>query len=152
MAVDKEAVKQEIYNQLAVDEWAKEQMLLESKQCGEEMPEEVPVRSNRGLLWDIFAGEVFSHVEEYAVAQYKDFPDDPYTTYTENQLKDILKKYVARMDTSTRGELDKARDLMKIAHLASCIWVKRLGFEDVLLEVRKEAEAVTSEEKETTNE
>ena len=56
-----------------------------------------------------------------------------------------------RMDSNSRGELEATRDLLKIAHYASLVWCKRLGFEEALAEVRKEQEVQPEVQEEVQN-
>lgn len=140
MSVNKEAVLEEIRSQLSVEDWVKE-MAKENPEAGEYTP-----RSNRLLLWDCFSDEVGRHIEEYTVPQYGDFPGDNVSSWTEEDCMKEIKKYANRMDTNARGELESTRDLMKMAHYASLVWCKRLGFEEALLEVQAEKEKPTTEE------
>lgn len=96
--------------------------------------------SNRGRMWDIFAEEVWSHIENYTIKQYGDFPTDQVAKWDEAQLKTQIEKYLNRLNSSSRGEQDSNMDLIKIAHYAQLIWSKRLGFEDTFNEVLKEKE------------
>ena len=146
MSVNKEAVLEEVRAQLAVENWVKD-VAKENEASDEYSP-----RSNRLLLWDCFADEVGRHVEEYTVPQYGDFPDDQATKFTEEDLKTSIKRYVNRIDSNARGEIEATRDLLKIAHYASMLWCKRLGFEEALLEVMAEDKVEPATEAEATNE
>ena len=145
MSVNKEAVLEEVRAQLAVENWVKD-VAKENEASDEYSP-----RSNRLLLWDCFADEVGRHVEEYTVPQYGDFPDDNVASWSADDCIKQIQKYVNRMDSNSRGELEATRDLLKIAHYASLVWCKRLGFEEALAEVRKEQEAQPEVKEEVQN-
>lgn len=135
MSVNKEAVLEEVRAQLAVENWVKE-MAKEN----EADHDEYKARSNRLLLWDCFADEVGRHVEEYTIPQYGDFPTDNVASWSADDCAKQIQKYANRMESNSRGELEATRDLLKIAHYASLVWCKRLGFEEALAEVRNEPE------------
>lgn len=145
MSVNKEAVLEEVRSQLAADAWVKE-MAKANEADGEYV-----ARSNRLLLWDCFSEEVARHVEEYTVPQYGDFPDDNVASWSADDCVKQIQKYVNRIDSNSRGELEATRDLLKIAHYASLVWCKRLGFEEALAEVRKEQEAQPEVKEEVQN-
>lgn len=149
MAVDKNQVELAIRQAFELDKWA-HAFAIENN--GEEA---FSVRSNRGKMWDIFSDEVVNHIEHYTVAQYKDFPEDQVTEWTEEDLVKQIQKYINRISSNERGDMERNRDLMKIAHYAQMIWSKRLGFEDAFKEVieeMKNEEEVDSNTEETKEE
>lgn len=84
-----------------------------------------PPHTNRGYEWRFFADMVLSHVENYTVPQYGDYPDDPICDFTDEEIIAQLKRYVNRAGTNVRGEAESQRDLFKIAHYACLLWSKR---------------------------
>ena len=80
--------------------------------------------SNRYKMWEDFAKVVGDHVEVYTVPQYGDFPEDQLTTWTLDDLATTLKRYSNRMGKNARGIEEDKRDMLKIAHYASCAWHK----------------------------
>lgn len=88
--------------------------------------------SKREMLWDLFANHVADHVANYTVPQYGDFPDDNVNKMSVETLQEQIKKYTARFGTNARGKEDQLLDLIKIAHYASIIWCREVGFEEQL--------------------
>lgn len=142
MAIDKEAVKQAIQDTFIYDNMVKEM----AKEEGVDL-EGMLMSSNRTRMWNIFSEEVASHIENYTVKQYGDFPNDQATGWDELYLKQCMQKYINRMESNERGDMERDRDLFKIAHYCQMIWSKRLGFDAAFKEVllEQEAEAVASE-------
>lgn len=140
MAVDKEQVKQALQETFIIDEvvtqMAKEDNL---------EPDPNMIKSNRGRMWSIFADEVANHIENYTVKQYKDYPEDQVTGWDEHILKEQIQKYLNRLDSNQRGDMEANMDLIKIAHYAQMIWSKRLGFEEALSEIIAERNAQEKE-------
>lgn len=136
MSIDKEQVKQALQETFIIDEVVSQM----AKEDGLE-PDMSMIKSNRGRMWSIFADEVANHIENYTVRQYKDFPDDQVTSWDENALKIQIEKYLNRLDSNQRGDMDANMDLFKIAHYAQLIWSKRLGFEEALSEILSERNA-----------
>ena len=84
---------------------------------------EEPHISNRRLEWDEFARIVGRHVEEYTVPQYGDAPDDPLSSYSEDDIVLQIKRYVNRLGTNARGPAEARRDLLKLAHYAGVLYM-----------------------------
>lgn len=64
---------------------------------------------------DAFTPAVLRHIEDYAVAQYGDTPDQGEDlTYSTN--RDALLKYLKRMGSGQRGAEESKRDILKMAH------------------------------------
>lgn len=141
MAVDKAQVEQAIREAFQLDVWVKAL----AEENGGKIDESM-IKSNRGKMWDIFSDEVGRHIENYTVSQYKDFPDDQVTEWTEGDLVKQIKKYINRIDSNERGDIERNRDLMKIAHYAQMIWSKRLGFEEAFKAYLEELKANPIEE------
>lgn len=139
MAVNREAVKEEIAKQLQLERMYMD-MFEENNEEG--APEK---RSSRALMWDVFAEEVFNHIEGYTVPQYGDFPDDNVATWTPEQCVTQIEKYCKRFGSNARGEQETNLDLIKIAHYAQLAWAKRLGFEEEM----KNMETLPAEEEQT---
>jgi len=74
--------------------------------------------SNRTKEWYYFSHEVAIHVENYTVPQYGDYPHDALTNYSIQDIKVALEKYVRRIGTNSRGQVEAVRDCKKIAHYA----------------------------------
>lgn len=133
--VDLEQVKQAIQETFILDE-----MLETMREEDGLEPDPSMIKSRRGKMWQIFNDEMVTHIENYAVSQYGDFPDDQVTKWTEADLKKQIEKYLNRMDSGERGRIERDRDLLKIAHYAQLIWAKRLGFEEAFTEILAEQE------------
>lgn len=141
MSIDKEQVKQALQETFIIDEVV-EQMAKEDGFT----PDMTMIKSNRGRMWSIFADEVANHIENYTVKQYGDYPDDQVAKWDEGALKLQIEKYLNRLDTNQRGDMEANMDLIKIAHYAQLIWSKRLGFEDTLAEIIAERNSEHTEE------
>lgn len=96
-------------------------------------------------MWYMYCDEVGEHITEYAVGQYGDYPNDPYTEQTIDTLWSHLDRYLARRKTGKRGEEDLERDLLKIAHITSVIWAKQKGIEKLWSEVKVDPTTAESE-------
>lgn len=136
MAVDKEQVKDALRETFIIDEVVT-QMAKEDNFD----PDPSMIKSNRGRMWSIFADEVANHVENYTVKQYGDFPEDQASGWDEHLIKEQIQKYLNRLDSNQRDDMDANMDLIKIAHYAQIIWSKRLGFEEALQEIINERNA-----------
>ena len=130
MAIDKDAVKQAVLDSYINDEIMKEM----AKEEGVDVSDLI-LQTNRARMWSIFSTEVGSHIENYTVKQYGDFPDDQATNWDEAYLKQQMQKYINRMESNKRGDIERNRDLFKIAHYCQMIWSKRLGFDEAWKEV-----------------
>jgi len=71
-----------------------------------------------------FAEIVTDHVENYAVPQYGDAPNDQVEAWTAAQCMDSVKRYSNRFESNARGRLETLRDIVKIAHYACLIFGK----------------------------
>ncbi len=87
------------------------------------------MNSNRGKEWQAFSDIVLNHIENYTVPQYGDFPQDPASDFTIEQLTGNIKKYIARFGKNQRAGQDQL-DLLKIAHYACIAYSKILNGED----------------------
>lgn len=96
-------------------------------------------------MWYMYCDEVGEHISEYAIGQYGDFPNDPYTEQTIDTLWSHLDRYLARRKTGKRGEEDLKRDLLKIAHITSVIWAKQSGVEQMWQEVEVNPETAEAD-------
>ena len=151
MGIDKEQVREAVETLFKTEETVNNMIQQHEKETGEKVSDEEKAMfstSNRGKMWDIFAEEVHNHIEHYTIPQYGDFPIDLATTLSEEHFKACILKYVNRLSTSSRGDMESNQDLIKIAHYAQLIWAKRLGFEDVFNEYLNPEENNTAEEKE----
>ena len=125
-AINRDAVRQYLQDQLEVDKYIKDQAEALGKL------DSYKARSYRELLWDIFSEQVVHHVGTYTVPQYGDFPDDQLSDFTEADIKTQIHRYVNRMDTNARGDIEAMRDLFKICHYCSELYVRKLGFVEEL--------------------
>lgn len=96
-------------------------------------------------MWYMYCDEVGEHITNYAVAQYGDYPNDPYTEQSIDTLWSHLDRYLARRKTGKRGAEDLRRDLLKIAHITSVIWSKENGVEKLWDEVEVNPETAEAE-------
>lgn len=148
MSVDIDAVKNEIMEARQINEWIRE--MANSEGTPTSIDSEL-ITSNRGIMWNIFADEVARHIEHYTVPQYGDFPKDQSSDWNEEDMVKQIQKYLNRINTNERGEIERDRDLMKIAHYVQMIWSKRMKFEEafkeILAEDEKQTPAETAEEK-----
>lgn len=148
MSVDIDAVKNEIMEARQINEWIRE--MANSESTPTNIDSEL-ITSNRGIMWNIFADEVARHIEHYTVPQYGDFPKDQSSDWTEDDMVKQIQKYLNRINTNERGEIERDRDLMKIAHYVQMIWSKRMKFEEafkeILAEDEKNTPVETTEEK-----
>jgi len=71
-----------------------------------------------------FSGVVQGHIENYAVPQYGDAPNDQVEAWTAAQCMDSVKRYSNRFESNARGRLETLRDIVKIAHYACLIFGK----------------------------
>lgn len=133
--IDKEEVVRCIREQLALDEVVHAR----AKELGCE--DTYTPRSNREILWDIFSEQVANHVGKYTVPQYGDFPDDQLAEFSEADIKTNINRYIRRMGTNARGEIEEVRDMFKICHYISELYVRKIGLADVLKEELGKAKA-----------
>ena len=86
--------------------------------------------SNKGTEWKVFSDAVLDHIEDYAVPQYGDYPDDLAYDMTPEETVGQIKKYAARFSSNARGEVERKRDMLKIAHYACMAWRKLMDEEN----------------------
>lgn len=86
--------------------------------------------SERWLHWMNFSAFMEGHIEDYTVPQYGDYPDDQLTSWTPEQCIENIKRYCNRFTSNARGEEERLRDLLKIAHYAQVAWTKLRGEEE----------------------
>lgn len=85
---------------------------------------------NREKEWIDFSEQVKDHIINYTLMQYKDADwENPENgdVMQHSSIEDIqqnLRRYVARMNSNARGEVEAIRDLLKIAHYAAIVWGK----------------------------
>jgi len=82
------------------------------------------VKSNRGKEWVRFSAEVLHHIENYAVPQYGDLPNDTASQLSIQDVKAMLTKYISRIGSNARGKVEEVRDCLKIAHYACILHTK----------------------------
>lgn len=72
---------------------------------------------DRVALWQIFGYEVELHIEKYVEPQYEnDAGDAQYMALTYEECCKQAEKYLARRKSNMRGNVERVRDLMKVAH------------------------------------
>lgn len=81
----------------------------------------LPTKTVRGQDWCYFAGRVLHHVEDYTVPQYGDAPGDQIGSFTIEDFKTQLARYVNRIGKNVRGQEEALRDCLKIAHYAQLL-------------------------------
>lgn len=86
--------------------------------------------SGRLAEWLNFAFQVGAHVESYTVPQYGDLPDDPLSSFSEDDIITQLKRYINRASTNARGFEESQRDMLKVAHYAGVLHTVRAGRKD----------------------
>ena len=86
--------------------------------------------SNRGHEWLEFSDAVFGHIEEYTVPQYGDSPDDQASSFTVDEIKMNMKRYVNRIGTNARGPNEAIRDSIKLAHYSCMLFNKLMEARD----------------------
>ena len=72
--------------------------------------------------WQEFSKKVESHITNYVIPQYGDFPDKTVNKFTPEKIQAKLESYVDRIGKSSRGLEDSKRDALKIAHFASYLY------------------------------
>lgn len=99
--------------------------------------------SIREHMWILFCTMVGTHIREYTVPQYGDYPNDNLASFTADDCKREIKKYVARFDSNSRGEKEALLDLVKIAHYAASAFLKATGYEEMFKEAHLEMPEAT---------
>ena len=85
---------------------------------------------NRLLQWVYFSAEVFTHIRDYTVKQYGDMPGDNVSFWEAQDCINQVEKYVRRFKNPARGEEERLRDMLKIAHYA-CMAYSKLKYDTV---------------------
>ena len=78
----------------------------------------------RVLEWLEYSEAVRKHIEDYAIPQYGDKPDDQVEAWTAVQCVRQTGKYMARFESNIRGEQERIRDLFKSSHYECLAWHK----------------------------
>jgi isochorismate hydrolase len=68
-----------------------------------------------------------NHIESYTVPQYGDYPNDQLTDMTQAEIKHDMQRYLNRMGRSSRGKEDAKRDMLKLMHYASEMYLQISG-------------------------
>ena len=74
--------------------------------------------SEKRIQWEKFSTEVGNHVDNYVVKQYGDFPDAMIESFSVDDIKRELNRYIHRVGKNSRGHIEDIRDCLKIAHYA----------------------------------
>lgn len=72
--------------------------------------------------WKAFSRIVESHIRQYAVPQYGDFPSKTVGKWNDVKIQGKLEAYVDRIGTGQRGKDDAIRDALKIADFAKYLY------------------------------
>ena len=83
--------------------------------------------SNRLIFWQDFSKLVEQHIEIYTVPQYGDYPDDQLTTFTPDEIRMNMKRYLNRSGRGQRGLEDELIDCFKLANYSGELWAKMKG-------------------------
>ena len=73
---------------------------------------------NRVQEWEDFSALVTTHLIEYTIPQYGDFPNDQMTTASIEDIKHNMTRYINRLGSNMRGRDDQLMDMLKMAHYA----------------------------------
>lgn len=80
---------------------------------------------NRTKEWIHFSDQVDRHIIHYTLPQYGNTEgDEQIDTFTTDQIKSQLQRYVTRIGSSVRGTQEQLRDCLKIAHYAQFLYNK----------------------------
>jgi len=79
--------------------------------------------SNRGKQWLDFSNLVLKHIENYAVPQYNDYPDDYVEEWSPEECVLSMGKYLKRFKKNARKNNDKL-DMLKVAHFSQLTYDK----------------------------
>jgi hypothetical protein len=64
------------------------------------------------------------HIHTYTVPQYGDYPDDQMTEASLADIKHDMQRYLNRMLSNARGQVEIERDMLKLAHYACIAYAK----------------------------
>ena len=70
---------------------------------------------------------VLDHIEDYTVPQYGDYPHDQMVDASIEEVKGNIKRYLNRIGTNARGNVETIRDCHKMAHYAAILERKLIG-------------------------
>lgn len=81
---------------------------------------------NKGKVgeWLEFSKLVESHISQYCIRQYGDYPDEMIEGWGLKEIQDNLDRYVKRIGKGARGTLEEKRDALKIAHYGCLLHAK----------------------------
>lgn len=79
----------------------------------------------REAEWLLFAELVRNHIVDYTIPQYGDWPNDQLEqTWTADDCKKAVEKYLGRMGRNARGAVEAERDFLKMAHFICTMFYK----------------------------
>ena len=85
--------------------------------------------------WNSFDYQVYNHIKEYTLEQYgSDEGTEQVDSFTIEDCWKNMQRYYNRRKSNTRGNKEKLRDVIKVAHYAQFIYdklKKELKEEDV---------------------
>jgi len=82
--------------------------------------------------WIGFSEAVETHIKEYVIPQYGDYPDEMIKEFDLRDIQKQLGRYVKRIGSGSRGIEEAIRDSLKIAHYACYLHVKLKEIENDL--------------------
>lgn len=88
------------------------------------------VMSKKAEEFAKFSVEVLKHIEEYAVPQYGDYPNDLIKETSIDDIVHDMQRYLHRMKTNARGAKEVERDFLKLAHYSCIAYYKLKEQED----------------------
>jgi len=90
---------------------------------------------DRSTQWDHFSEQVARHITDYILIQYGNpAGNEQVDTFTIEDCYRNIERYMNRRHANIRGDKERLRDVIKIAHYASFIYDKlrqELGEPDV---------------------
>lgn len=99
--------------------------------------------STRIKEWDEFSNAVRNHIISYTEKQYGDLnfsePDkgDQLQNASIDELQTNMRRYINRMKTNSRGEVEAIRDLLKLSHYSAITWAKYMRGEIPIYKTNK---------------
>lgn len=80
---------------------------------------------NKMAQWTKFNAQVKAHIEQYTLKQYGNPDgDEPVDSFTPEDCWTNIQRYYNRRNSNVRGDKEKLRDLIKVAHYAQIIYDK----------------------------
>lgn len=90
-----------------------------------EQYQEMKEISNRGREWIEFSKLILNHIENYAIPQYGDKPDDQAEEWSSEDCFKAIERYLKRRNSNQR-EGQEGLDLFKMAHYVCLAYFKKI--------------------------